>query len=292
MTRLESDYYAHMGFDAEHSREVLGFYVPFFDVPGPVLELAPGRGEFLGLLREAGIDAVGVDNDEGMVRAARAAGHRVELGDALEHLHAAAPGSLAGVFCAHFVEHLPTEAVRRLLAGVRRVLVPGGRFVAATPNAACYSVLSHDFWRDPTHVRFYDLPLLEFLCLEAGLEVDQPGPHPVNRPGPPPETFPAAAAVVHPAMTESIEAAAARVAGSLAHGPPDRGPGDHDPAWAYELVHLVSTLSARLGETQEALKSLHGAYRRLLGILYQANEIFVAARAPHGGDRTGGVPAS
>jgi hypothetical protein len=77
MSRLERDYYAHMAFDPEHSREVLGLYVPFFEGSGPVLELAPGRGEFLGLLREAGIAGRGVDMDEGMVEVARAGGHGV-----------------------------------------------------------------------------------------------------------------------------------------------------------------------------------------------------------------------
>ena len=38
-----------------------------------MLELAPGRGEFLGLLRDAGIKGKGVDVDEGMVEAARVA---------------------------------------------------------------------------------------------------------------------------------------------------------------------------------------------------------------------------
>src|SRR5438093_915736 len=81
-------------------------------------------------------------------------------------------GPFGGVFCARVVEPLAAEQVVRMLAGVRRCLLPGGRFVAATPNPACYPVLTHDFWRDPTHVRFYDVPLLEFLCRQAGLEVE------------------------------------------------------------------------------------------------------------------------
>jgi SAM-dependent methyltransferase len=283
MSRLESDYYTHMGFDREHKRRVLGFYVPFFERSGPVLELGPGHGEFLGLLREAGIEAIGVDSDEGMVEAARGEGHKVELGDAVEYLHTGArAGSFAGVFCAHFVEHLPTGGVERLLAGVRRVLVPGGRFVAATPNPACYAVLSGDFWRDPTHVRFYDLPLLEFLCRKAGLGVERSGPNPCNHPGAPPETRAAQEIVVHPGLDEWIETMGARVGEALAHVPPDRGPHAHDPTWAYELIHIVKTLSGRLTETQEALRSLQDSHQRLLGIMYQANEVFVAARLPDG----------
>ncbi len=70
MTRLESEYYAHMGFDSEHTRQVLKHYLPMFAGLDPVLELGCGRGEFLGLLKAAGIEAVGVDSDEGMAEAA------------------------------------------------------------------------------------------------------------------------------------------------------------------------------------------------------------------------------
>src|SRR5829696_4851331 len=93
-----------------------------------------------------------------------------------------------------------------LLAGVRRVLAPGGRFVAVTPNPACYAVLSHDFWRDPTHVRFYDLPLLEFLCRQAGLTVESTGTNPANHPGPPPEYL-VPEPLVHPPVGDLVERA-------------------------------------------------------------------------------------
>jgi SAM-dependent methyltransferase len=281
MSRLESDYYSHMGFDPEHTREVLSFYVPFFEeAGGRVLELAPGRGEFLGLLREHGIAGAGVDVDEGMVEAAVADGLDVVAGDAIEYLHSVAePGSFAGVFSAHFLEHLHPETVERMLAGVRRVLAPGGRFVSATPNPACYSVLSHDFWRDPTHVRFYDLPLLEFLCAKAGLEVEKSGTNPSNHPGPPPETQ-SPQVTVRPGLDDVINAAVTRIAGSLAHGTPERGPEGHDPSWAYQLAHVVKTLSERLTATQEELRDLRTAHAQLLATMYQGNEIYVVARAP------------
>jgi SAM-dependent methyltransferase len=281
MSRLESDYYAHMGFDPEHTRAVLGFYLSFFEDAGPVLELAPGRGEFLALLRDAGVKAVGVDVDEGMVERCRADGLDVVVGDAIDYLHTTAePDSFTGVFSAHFLEHLHPDAVERLLAGVERVLAPGGRFVSATPNPACYAVLSHDFWRDPTHVRFYDLPLLEFLCAKAGLEVEKSGTNPINNPGPPPETR-SQEIVVDPGLDDMINQAVTRVAGSLAHGMPDRGPDGHDPSWAYQLAHVVKTLAERLTVTQEQLKAVRGAHERLLATMYQGNEIYVVARRPH-----------
>jgi SAM-dependent methyltransferase len=260
VSSLESDYYAFMGYDPEHSRAGLRHYLPWFS-SGPVLELACGRGEFLGLLREAGVEATGVDLDEGMVGAARAAGHDVELADALTALRGRADGSLQGVFCAHFVEHLDPAALQGILAESARVLAPGGRFVAATPNAGCLSVLGHDFWVDPTHVRPYDPRLLAFLCTAAGLEVVETGANPSNHGGPPPATQ-AAEVHVDPDLRPQVVAALQAT----------------DGPWL-EFGHLVGVLEERLRATQAELASLRSSYASLLDQLYPPNEVYVVARA-------------
>ena len=279
MSRLESDYYTHMGFDPDHAREVLGFYLPKLLDHGPVLELACGRGELLGLLAKAGVEAVGVDLDEGMAEAAGRDGVEVVVADALEYLHRdPPPGPFGAVFNAHFLEHLTPEQVMRVVAGARRVLRPGGRFVAATPNPACYAVLSRDFWRDPSHIRFYDLPLLEFFCRQAGLEVVESGGNPANHPGAPPG-FHAAAPTVHPGLEASLSRTSQQAAGALRHGRLGPGRPGHDPGWAQELVHLVGVLAERLTATQEALVELHRAHEALLAGMYESNEIYVVARA-------------
>jgi SAM-dependent methyltransferase len=279
VTRLESDYYSYMDFDPEHTREVLRHYVPMFEDRSPVLELGSGRGEFLGLLDQAGIKGQGVDSDEGMVEAARRAGLDVVCADAIAFLHGdPAPGPYEGVFCAHLIEHLDPGQVRELLAGVRRVLAPGGRFVAVTPNPACYAVLSHDFWRDPTHVRFYDLPLLEFLCRQAGLEVESTGTNPANHPGPPPEYL-GPEPVVHPPLGDLVDKATSKLEASLGHHDRKGRPSDpHDPEWAFELAHLVNVLADRLQETTETLREVRRAHDKLVWGLYQSNETYVVAR--------------
>ncbi|MCW2666385.1 MAG: class SAM-dependent methyltransferase [Frankiales bacterium] len=271
MTRLESDYYAYMGYDRDHSRAGLSHYVPYFP-DGPVLELACGRGEFLELLREAGVPAQGVDLDEGMVEAARAAGLEVAYGDALADLAGRPAGSLGGVFSAHFVEHLQPEAVEQLVADAARALRPGGVFVAATPNAGCVSVIGHDFWRDPTHVRPYEPRLLAFYCAKAGMEVVEIGGNPRNHAGPPPE------ALAPPTHVD------ADLRGDLANAinrindPGGVGVSLEGSPWAL-FGHFIAVLEERLRTTQEELAAVRRSYAHLLDRLYPSNEVYVVARA-------------
>jgi SAM-dependent methyltransferase len=271
VSTIESDYYAFMGFDPVHTRDVLTRYVPLYDGLAPVLELACGRGELLDLLRDRGTEARGVDLDAGMVAAARERGHDVAHGDALDFLDAAEPGSYGGVFAAHFVEHLDPDAALRLLRGARRALRPGGRVVLVTPNAASLSVLGHDFWKDPTHVRFYDPDLLAFLCREAGLTVEETGGNERNDPGPPPHLH-APEVPVHPALTDLINEAVQRASGR-------RGAKHQDTDPAYLLGHLLHVLSQRLIEVESALGQVRAAHESLLRELYPPNEVYVVAHA-------------
>jgi SAM-dependent methyltransferase len=265
MTRLESDYYSYMGYDPANAKAGLAHYVPFF-VTGTVLELACGRGEFLELLRDAGIDGEGVDLDEGMVEKAVAGGLRVTHGDAVAALESRPDRSLGGVFSAHFAEHLQPDVLEHVVAQSARVLAPGGVFIAATPNAACLSVMGHDFWRDPTHIRFYEPRLLAFYCAKAGLEVVETGGNPLNHPGPPPESL-APPAHVDPDLRGDMVAAIQQINDKK-----------HGQDWQ-AFGHFLGVLEERMRATQEELVALRRSYAHLLDRLYPSNEVYVVARA-------------
>jgi SAM-dependent methyltransferase len=277
---FESDYYAFMGFGGERSRDVLLHYVGFF-TEAPVLELGSGQGEFLDLLRAAGLAARGVDADEGMVAKARAAGHEVVHSDALEHLRSVAAGSLGGVFAAHFLEHFGAGAAAQIVAEVGRVLRPGGTFVAVVPNAGSLSVLGYDFWRDPTHVRFYDPQLLAFLAWRAGMVVAELGGNPRNSPGPPPQLLPAEVPAEPPLGDEvhRVLQDSARVLDPDGGpgGPGGPGPGGGVAAWS-TVTHLLRLLDERLQAVQHQNAVLRTAYTNLLDQLYPASEVYMVAR--------------
>ena len=159
-----------------------------------------------------------------------------------------------------------------MLAESARVLAPGGVLVAATPNAACLSVMGYDFWRDPTHVRFYDPRLLAFYCAKVGLEVVETAENPRNHGGTPPGTQ-SAPAHVDPDLRGDIVDAVQRLSWDRR-----KKASDPDSPW-HVFGHFLAVLEERLRGTQQELSDLHAAYSRLLGRLYPPNEVYVVARA-------------
>ena len=144
------------------------FYLDFVrDVPGPVLDVGCGRGEFLGLLRAAGISASGIESNPISVEACRKAGLEVESGDVFALLGRRPAGKLGAVVAFQVVEHWTPEGIFRFLQEAKRVLAPGGVLIAETINADSLSAL-RAFYLDPTHVRPVPPEALRFLAEAAG----------------------------------------------------------------------------------------------------------------------------
>jgi SAM-dependent methyltransferase len=144
------------------------FYLDFVrDVPGPVLDVGCGRGEFLGLLRAARIPASGIESNPISVEACRQGGLEVESGDVFALLGRRPAGKLGAVVAFQVVEHWTPEGIFRFLQEAKRVLAPGGVLIAETINADSLSAL-RAFYLDPTHVRPVPPEALRFLAEAAG----------------------------------------------------------------------------------------------------------------------------
>lgn len=153
--------------DPEDIRRRQRFYLPFLEGCRRVADLGCGRGEFLELMREAGIEAVGVDSDEACVTLCRSKGLRAETADLFEWLRRT-PESFDAVFCAQVVEHLPPARLPEFVRLAAAVLRPGGVLIVETPNPQCLAIFATHFYLDPSHVRPVPAPLLRFLMEEAG----------------------------------------------------------------------------------------------------------------------------
>jgi SAM-dependent methyltransferase len=149
----------------EHQRR----YVERFVEHQPVLDLGCGRGEFLELLREAGITARGVDTDERMVTRCRTKGLQVERRDALAALREVKSQSLGGIFATQLIEHLEPAAVVELVRLSQRALDVGGLLLIESVNPrALINIAS--FYIDFTHQRFYDAEAITWLLESEGFE--------------------------------------------------------------------------------------------------------------------------
>jgi SAM-dependent methyltransferase len=148
-------------------RERQRVYVEVFREAAPVLDVGCGRGELLSLLREAGIEARGVDADADMVAYARGEGLDVEQADALGYLEGVEDGSLGGIFAGQVVEHLPPATLLALLGLAVRKLGAGGLLVAETINPLSPLAL-RNYFADLTHAQPLVPETLALLARQAG----------------------------------------------------------------------------------------------------------------------------
>ncbi|MDQ6790398.1 MAG: methyltransferase domain-containing protein, partial [Candidatus Dormibacteraeota bacterium] len=174
-THLEAFYGAHQERfrgSREFVRRRLEIYLPQVQsVAGAdhrVLDLGPGRGEWLALLRDRGIAAYGVDVNSSFVASAGEIGLDVRHQDAVEHLRSLPDGSLAAVTAFHLVEHLSPAALIELVDNALRALRPGGLLILETPNPLNLKVGAASFHLDPTHVRPIHPLFLEFVLENRG----------------------------------------------------------------------------------------------------------------------------
>ena len=142
-------------------------YLDDFRAAAPVLDVGCGRGEFLELLRDAGVEATGVDADADMAAYAQGEGLDVVQADALAHLAALPDGSLGGIFASQLVEHLPPAVLFRLLELAVAKLRPGGLLVAETINPLSPLAL-RNYFADLTHAQPVVPETLELLARQAG----------------------------------------------------------------------------------------------------------------------------
>jgi 2-polyprenyl-3-methyl-5-hydroxy-6-metoxy-1,4-benzoquinol methylase len=145
-------------------------YVARYKEQSEVLDIGCGRGEFLQLLREAGISHQGVDANPEMVAYCRRKGLEVVRGDALEYLKGLPEESLGGVFCAQMIEHLEPARVIKLVQLCHSKLRAGGVAIFETPNPGCLMVFAESFYKDLTHIRPYHPASIKFLLESSGFE--------------------------------------------------------------------------------------------------------------------------
>jgi len=135
----------------------------------PILDVGCGRGEWLELLNEEGLQIRGLDINSVLVEQCRERGMDVVEGDAVEYLRTLTDASLGAVTAFHLIEHLRYGVLIKLLDETVRVLKPGGLAIFETPNPENILVGTYNFYFDPTHRNPLPAPLIKFLAESRGL---------------------------------------------------------------------------------------------------------------------------
>lgn len=141
----------------EDIKERQRIYLPYIHEAGAgelqtrVVDLGCGRGEWLELLRESGVNAEGVDINRVFLKWCRELGLSVVESDALAYLRSLSANSVGALTAFHLIEHLPLKTLVALLDETLRVLKPGGVMILETPNPENIIVASCNFYVDPTH---------------------------------------------------------------------------------------------------------------------------------------------
>lgn len=167
---LENDFMRFVGVTSEGQKHIQEYYLPFFENHSPVVDLACGDGDFVGLLKERGISCRGVDRDPVMCRKATARGWPIICQDVFEFLKEESSENIGGIFSAHLVEHLSYEKVIELTELGYRALQPGGVIIIATPNVRGLFPHLESFYMHYGHITFYHPQLLAFFLTQAGFE--------------------------------------------------------------------------------------------------------------------------
>jgi len=128
-------------------------YLPLFQGRRPVLDIGCGRGEFLELLSEHGIESYGIEVNEQMLLVCREKGLDVRHEDVFAHLAGLPNGSLGGMIASHVLEHLPTGRLSEFVRLAFEKLQPGACCIAETPNPTCLWTLVRSFYLDLSHTR-------------------------------------------------------------------------------------------------------------------------------------------
>jgi O-antigen chain-terminating methyltransferase len=126
-------------------------YLPYFKDKGMILDIGCGRGEFLELLKEAGLTGSGIEINPEMVAHCRTKGLDVREGDGLHYLKGLPDNGLGGIFLSQVIEHLDPETLREWAGVCFAKLSPGGVLLAETVNPQCLTTFSGAFYLDLSH---------------------------------------------------------------------------------------------------------------------------------------------
>jgi len=160
---------AFRGTEADIAARLEG-YCDRFAGASDVLDIGCGRGEFLGMLRDRGVKARGLDANREMVAICRDRDLDVAEGDAVSYLESLADASLGGIIATQVVEHFTSDYLLRFLDVAYHKLRVDSTIILETLNVDSWSAFFGPYLRDITHERPIPPDTLRFLLDASGFQ--------------------------------------------------------------------------------------------------------------------------
>ena len=129
----------------------LAKYADMVGTEGKILDIGCGRGEFLELVKERGLEGYGIDINVEMVKRCEEKKLEVLQEDALEHLIKLKEESIGTILCTHVIEHILHYKWYEMLILCRRALMPNGKLIIETLNPRSFYGVIEYYFKDPTH---------------------------------------------------------------------------------------------------------------------------------------------
>lgn len=145
-------------------------YLPYFiHSTEVVLDIGCGRGEFLRLMKDNRIPALGIDVYPEYVVEGALNGLNIQQGDGIAFLKNT-DQYFGGIFVCQVIEHISFIQLQELCAAAYDRLVRGAYLILETPNPGCLSIFANAFYVDPTHNKPVHPLTLQYLLEEVGFE--------------------------------------------------------------------------------------------------------------------------
>lgn len=154
---------------SENIEKTQARFIRFFKDCKNVLDFGCGRGEFLGLLKEKGIGATGVDSSPEMVGICKKKKLMAIESEGLSYLRSLSDGSLDGIFAGQIIEHFNQNDLIDFVMLCEKKLKKGSYLIMETMNPLCVISLMQ-FYLDPTHKRPIHPEFIKFLLEKNGFE--------------------------------------------------------------------------------------------------------------------------
>jgi len=173
MNNLDFDYFLfeqRFRGSREEIKKRQGVYVEYFSGKSNVLDFGCGRGEFVELMIENGVNVTGVDLNTDMVAYCQDRGLPVIEADGLEYLRLQNDNSLGGLFAAQVIEHLTTAEMIQMIRIAFNKLSPGGCLLLETINLQTLLIFANQFYMDPSHNKPVHPETVKFILQSEGFK--------------------------------------------------------------------------------------------------------------------------